>query len=293
MPTSIHASTTPSVIVLPPSPRRRLLPERRLSIGASILGLFILGGLLAPVLAPFDPLKQDYQRMLAPPSVPHLLGTDEFGRDILSRLLWGGRISLLVAGGGVVMAGVIGVPLGLLAGYYGRMTAALLMRVTDVAMALPPILLAISVVALFGPGLANLAAVIGLTYFPRFARLAYVATLTVKANLFVEAGRAMGASAPRILRRHIVPNILAPVLVEVSLALGFGILLESGLSFLGLGAQPPSPSWGLMVADARQVMSQMPLYLVWPSLAVAGVILAFNLLGDGMRDALDPRLKGR
>jgi peptide/nickel transport system permease protein len=262
-------------------------------IGGSILSLFILGGLLAPVLAPFDPVKQDYQRMLAPPGVPHLLGTDEFGRDILSRLLWGGRISLLVAGGGVVMAGVIGVPLGLLAGYYGRMTAALLMRITDVAMALPPILLAISVVALFGPGLANLAVVIGLTYFPRFARLAYVATLTVKANLFVEAGRAMGASAPRILRRHIVPNILAPVLVEVSLALGFGILLESGLSFLGLGAQPPSPSWGLMVADARQVMGQMPLYLVWPSLAVAGIILAFNLLGDGMRDALDPRLRGQ
>lgn len=293
MPTSIHASTTPSAVVLPPSPRRRLLPERRIFIGLGIMGLFILGGLLAPVLAPFDPLKQDYQRMLAPPGVAHLLGTDEFGRDILSRLLWGGRISLLVAGGGVIMAGALGVSLGLLAGYYGRMTAALLMRVTDVAMAFPPILLAISVVALFGPGLANLAAVIGVTYFPRFARLAYVATLAVKANLFVEAGRAMGANAPRILRRHILPNILAPVLVEVSLALGFGILLESGLSFLGLGAQPPSPSWGLMVADARQVMSQTPLYLVWPSLAVAGTILAFNLLGDGMRDALDPRLRGQ
>jgi peptide/nickel transport system permease protein len=263
-----------------------------LSIGLGIMGLFILGGLLAPVLAPYDPLKQDYRHMLSGPSVPHLLGTDEFGRDILSRLLWGGRISLLVAGGGVVVAGALGVPIGLCAGYYGRFTAALLMRATDVAMAFPPILLAIAVVALFGPGLTKLAVVVGITYFPRFARLTYVATLAVKSALFVEAGRAIGATAARVLRRHIFPNVLAPILVEISLALGFGILLESGLSFLGLGAQPPSPSWGLMVADARQVMGQMPLYLVWPSLAVAGAILAFNLLGDGMRDALDPRLRG-
>lgn len=292
MPTSTRAFTTLEMVAAVPRLRRRLLAERRLSIGLILMGLFVLGGLLAPILAPYDPLKQDYRRMLAPPDVVHLLGTDEFGRDILSRLLYGGRISLLVAGGGVVMAGGIGVPLGLLAGYYGGLTAAGLMRLTDVAMAFPPILLAISVVALFGPGLTNLTVVIGLTYFPRFARLAYVATLSVKASLFVEAGRALGASGWRILRKHISPNIVAPILVEVSLALGFGILLESGLSFLGLGAQPPSPSWGLMVADARQVMSQMPFYLLWPSLAVAGAILAFNLLGDGMRDALDPRLRG-
>jgi peptide/nickel transport system permease protein len=291
MPTLIRESTMREVGVFVPRRRSRLLSERRLTIGMILLGLFVSAGLLAPVLAPYDPLKQDYQMMLVAPGFPHLLGTDEFGRDILSRLMYGGRVSLVVAGAGVIIAGAVGVPLGLLGGYYGGMTAAVLMRLTDVAMAFPPILLAITVVALFGPGLTNLSVVIGVTYFPRFARLAYVASLAVRASLFVEAGRALGAGGPRLLRKHVLPNVMAPILVQVSLALGFGILLESGLSFLGLGAQPPTPSWGLMVADARQLMSQMPLYLMWPSLAVAGAILAFNLLGDGMRDASDPRLR--
>jgi len=265
----------------------------RLWIGASTIAVIVVASVFAPVLAPFGPLKQDYNYMLVGPMHRHLLGTDEFGRDILSRLLYGGRISLAVAAGSVLIASAIGVPLGVAGGYFGGLADILAMRLSDLIVVFPPILLAIAVVAFFGSSILNLTVVIGFVYFPRFARLAYATTLTAKTHLFVEASHAIGAGTVRMLQRHILPTILAPLVVQGALALGFAVLLESGLSFLGLGVQPPAPSWGLMVADARAVMAQNPSYIVFPSAAITVAILAFQLAADGLQDALDPRRRGR
>jgi len=252
-----------------------------------------VASVLASLIAPYGPLKQDYNYMLVGPMHKHWLGTDEFGRDVLSRLLYGGRISLTVAGGSVLIASAIGVPLGIAGGYFGGLADVVTMRLSDLIVVFPPILLAIAVVAFFGSNILTLTLVIGFVYFPRFARLAYATTLTAKTLLFVEASHAIGAGTLRILRRHILPTILAPLVVQGALALGFCILLESGLSFLGLGVQPPAPSWGLMVADARAVMAQNPSYIVFPSAAITLAILAFQLTADGLQDALDPRRRTR
>jgi peptide/nickel transport system permease protein len=287
---------TPLAIAQPAARRttplwRRALGNPRIIIGGSILLLLFLMAALAPVLAPGDPVRQHPQQRLAPPSAVYPLGTDEFGRDLLSRLIYGSRVSLQVAFGSIALAILIGVPLGLVGGYFGRGWETVTMRLTDVLLAFPPILLAIAVVAFLGPGVGNLIIVIGILYTPRFARLVHASTLSERTREYVEAARAMGAQSPRILMRGVLPNITAPIIVQVSLSLGFAILVESGLSFLGIGVRPPNPSWGLMIATGRGYMSQSIWPILWPSLAISLVILACNILGDGLRDTLDPRLR--
>lgn len=270
---------------------QRALRNPRVVIGGVVLLLFLLMALLAPVLAPGDPVRQHPQQRLASPSAVFPLGTDEFGRDLLSRLIYGSRVSLQVAFGSIALAVIAGVTLGLVGGYFGRAWETVTMRLMDVLLAFPPILLAIAVVAFLGPGVRNLVIVIGILYTPRFARLVHASTLSERTREYIEAARAMGARAPRILVRAILPNILAPIIVQVSLSLGFAILVESGLSFLGIGVRPPNPSWGLMIATGRGYMTQTVWPILWPSLAISFIILACNVLGDGLRDTLDPRLR--
>ncbi|MGH7321252.1 MAG: ABC transporter permease, partial [Candidatus Rokuibacteriota bacterium] len=228
----------------------------------------------------------------AAPSAAHWLGTDEFGRDVLSRLVFGARITLVVGLSSVVLAAVAGTVLGTLAAYAGHAVDAVVMRAMDGLLCIPPILLGIFVVTFLGPSLVNLTLVIGILYIPRFTRVVHASTLAVRELEYVESARALGASALRVVARAILPNILAPILVQASLAAGHAILLESGLSFLGLGPPPPTPSWGRMVEQSGRFMQLGVLPLLWPSLAISGTVFAFNLLGDGLRDLLDPRLRG-
>jgi len=263
----------------------------RILVGGILLLLFLLGALFAPVLAPGDPTRQHPRDRLQGPSATYPFGTDEFGRDLASRVIYGSRVSLTVAFGAVAVALVVGVLIGLTGGYFGRGWEAVTMRLMDVLLAFPPILLAIAVVAFLGPGVGNLIIVIGILYIPRFARLVHASVLAERSREYVEAERAIGARAPRILFRAILPNILAPIIVQLSLSVGFAILVESGLSFLGIGVRPPNPSWGLMIATGRGYMNQTIWPILWPSLAISLVIFACNTLGDGLRDALDPRLR--
>jgi len=268
-------------------PRRR---NPRLIVGGAVIGLLVLVAMLAPLLAPADPLEMG-PSLLAPPSREHLLGTDSFGRDVLTRLLYGSRISLLIAVMSVTVSATIGTILGLVSATARGAIDWIIMRAMDVILAFPPILLAIAVVTFLGAGLGKLSMVIAVLYVPTFARLAYGSALGVAHKEFVEAARALGASAWHQMSRHILPNIAGPIIVQGSLSLGFAILIESGLSFLGLGILPPTATWGRMVSESRNYLQRMPLLLIWPSLAIALAIGAFNLMGDGLRDRLDPRLR--
>lgn len=270
---------------------RRLRGNPRVVGSAALLLVIVAVALLAPWLTPQDPMAMNTADRFQGPSRTHLLGADEYGRDILSRLVRGSRTSLVVAVVSVVVATTVGTLFGLVGSYFGGVWEVVTMRTVDVLLTFPPILLAIAVVAFLGPSLPNLIGVIALLYLPRFARIAYGAGLGVKQRDFVEAARVAGARAPRILRTAILPNILAPLFVQISLSLGFAILLESGLSFLGLGTPPPEPSWGNMVGVGRGYLRQSGWYVLWPSLAISLTILCFNTLGDGLRDSLDPRLK--
>ena len=255
-----------------------------------MIAVLVLVAALAPVLAPIDPLEMS-PALLAPPSREHLLGTDSFGRDVLARLLYGSRVSLLVAVLSVAVAATTGTVLGLISATARGAADWIIMRAMDVILAFPPILLAIAVVTFLGAGVGKLALVIAVLYVPTFARLAYGSALGVAHKEFVEAARALGASAWHQMSRHILPNIAGPIIVQGSLSLGFAILVESGLSFLGLGILPPTATWGRMVSESRSYLQRMPLLLIWPSLAIALAIGAFNLMGDGLRDRLDPRLR--
>jgi peptide/nickel transport system permease protein len=275
-------------------PRRNpLWSNWRVRIGVALSAFFFAIAIAAPVIAPYDPLSMNPANWMVNPNREHLLGTDQFGRDVLSRLVHGSRVSLGVAVSSIVVASIIGVALGLIAGYYTGVIDNLIMRAMDLIFAFPPILLAIAVIAFLGPSFRNLVATIALLYVPRFARVVYASVHGVKHNLYVEASRSVGARDHYLITRVILPNIMAPIFVQASLALGFAILLESGLSFVGLGSQPPTPSWGQMIAGGRAVMEQAPLLVMWPALIIALNIIAFNVLGDGLRDALDPRLRGR
>ncbi len=269
--------------------RRRPPPNVRLLLGGSVLAAFILAAVVAPLIAPRDPLQPNPARSLAGPSWAYPLGNDEFGRDVLSRLIFGARVSMAISIVSVALGLAAGTLAGFLAAYYGGLTDFMVMRGADVLLSIPPVLLAIGVVAILGASVPNIIAAITVLYTPRFARVAYAATHSVRTLDYVLAGRALGASDAHLLRKAILPAILAPLIVQGSLALGGAMLLESGLSFIGLGAQPPAPSWGSMVSSARPVMQRDPLLLAWPSIALASAILAFNILGDGVRDALDPR----
>ncbi|RMF92317.1 MAG: ABC transporter permease [Nitrospinota bacterium] len=270
---------------------RAILKNRRVLASGWFVVLLFFTALLAPFLAPYDPAKMHMRYSLEPPSKRFWLGTDDYGRDTLSRLIFGARISMQVAVYSVALALVAGVLLGVVAAYWGGMVDTVVMRMMDILISFPPIVLAIAIVAFLGTGVSKLVLAIGLLYVPRFARIAYSSALSVKQHEYVEAARAVGSSNMRIIVRAILPNMMAPVIVQTSLSLGSAILLESGLSFLGLGPPPPTATWGVMVAKARDLMDIEPTLVLWPSLAIALSVLAFNTLGDGLRDTLDPRFR--
>jgi peptide/nickel transport system permease protein len=257
------------------------------------MALIVGVALAAPLLPIASPLRMDVAHRMASPSWAHPLGLDEFGRDELSRILWGGRASLVVAFASSLIAGAIGTMIGVVGGFLRGIVEQVLLRAVDVVLCFPPLLLALLVVTLLGPGAQTLILVLSVLFLPGFARVAYAGTLSVRAQSFVEAVRALGASRARIMLRTILPNIVGPVLVQLSLAAASAIILESGLSFLGLGVVPPTPSWGLAIGAARATMDQAPLLLLWPSLALTATILAMNALCDALRDAFEPHAKPR
>lgn len=266
------------------------LKRHRLALGAGVvLALLVFTALLAPVLAPHDPYHQDLYRRLEPPSWAHPLGTDDFGRDILSRVIYGARISLRIGLLAIGLALTAGTGLGLLAGGRGGLADAVIMRLMDILLAFPSILLAIAVVAVVGPGIDNVMLAVSVVMIPQYARLVRASVLSIREQAYVEAARALGASETRVLLFALLPNCVAPLIVQSTLSLGTAILEAAGLSFLGLGAQPPAPEWGAMLSGGRELLLQAPWVMTFPGLAIFVVVLALNLFGDGLRDALDPR----
>ena len=271
---------------------RRLRLSPRLVIGGSIVILLVLIAALAPVIAPYDPLDVVTARRLQPPSLANLFGTDDLGRDIFSRVLWGSRVSLSVGLISVSIGLFIGATLGIISGFRGGWFDLLAMRAIDALLAFPPLVLAISITAVLGPQLQNAMIAIGILAIPTYARLARGQVLSLRHRDFVLAARAVGVPPQRIVWRHVFPNMVNPLIVAASLSAGFAILAEAGLSFLGLGAQPPTPSWGQDIAySQRQVMLGRWWAVAAPGTAIFLAILAFNMLGDGLRDLLDPRLR--
>lgn len=268
---------------------KRLRKQRLAMIGGGILFLLLFVALCAPVLAPHDPMEQNLYARLEPPSLEHPLGTDDFGRDILSRMIYGSRISLRIGGASITAALLVGTLLGLWAGYWGGWADTLIMRCMDLFLAFPSILLAIAIVAVAGPGIDNAIMAVSVVLIPQFARLVRSSVLTVRETAYVEAARALGAGQMRILFVAILPNCMAPIIVQTTLGLGTAILEAAGLSFLGLGAQPPMPEWGAMLAGGRELLFEAPWVMTFPGLAIFIVVLAINLFGDGLRDALDPK----
>lgn len=271
---------------------RRFQRHRLALIGAAMIAGFIGLGACAPLLPIADPYSVDALNTLQPPFSPrHVLGTDEVGRDLLSRVIWGARISLIVSASAAVLALAAGVVLGLLAGYLAARADTLIMRTIDVVMAFPYILLALAIVSALGPGLVNAMLAIALVGIPPYARLSRATVLGLREQEFVEAARVAGATDGRVLRRHVLPNVLAPTIVMFSLDIGAKMIATSGLSFLGLGTQPPVADWGNMLASGRSYIAVAPHLATFPGLAMFLTVIGFNLLGDGLRDALDPRLR--
>ena len=268
---------------------RRFVHRRAALLGAAYLVLLIGGALAAPAIAPYDPLKQDPGAMLSTPSRAHWLGTDDLGRDVLSRLLYGARLSLGASLMAVTIATLAGLPIGLAAGYLGGAADDVLMRVIDALQAFPALILAMAISAALGPGLVNVMIAVGIVYTPRFARLVRGQVLSLREELFVEGARAAGASHLRIIARHVLPNVVAPVTVQVSIGVAFALLAETSLSFLGVGIKPPEPSWGTDVGRGYRFMRLAPWLVFIPGSVILLTTLAFNMVGDGMRDALDPR----
>ncbi len=263
---------------------------RVLVSGGFVLLLFFVA-IAAPLLTRSDPNAMQPQLRFSSPSTQAFLGTDQFGRDMLARILYGARLSMEVSLSSVTIAVIVGVLMGMIAAFFGSPADVILMRLTDAILSFPPILLAIFVVAFLGSSLRNIILVIGILYVPQFARIAYSSALSVKENDYILAARAIGARPLRILLRGILPNITAPIIVQMSLAASTAILLEAGLSFLGLGPPPNIPSWGRSIEDASRFMGQHPWGVVLPSIAITSAVLAFNILGDALRDRLDPRLQ--
>lgn len=259
-------------------------------VGGAGVALIVLLGIAAPLIAPFPPDRPDYNLTLARPSLQHLCGTDQFGRDIFSRILHGARISLLIGFSGTFTGAALGMLVGLLSGYYEGPLDTLIMRVMDVLLAFPGILLAIGIIAIIGPGEGNIIVAVALFGVPIFGRIVRSSVLQLKNEAYIEAVRAIGAAAPRVIFRHLLPNTLPLVVVVASLRVATVILVAASLGFLGLGAKPPSPEWGAMLADGRQYISAAPHLASFPGLAILVTVLGLNLLGDGIRDALDPRM---
>jgi peptide/nickel transport system permease protein len=268
----------------------RLLVQRRMALaGLTVVAFFIAVAILAPLIAPYDPLATNWATVRKAPSALHWFGTDEIGRDVLARVIWGARASLLAGLVSVSLALAAGVPIGLVSGYFGGIVDGTLMRMIDAMLAIPFLILAISLAAFLGPSLANAMIAIGVSQTPIFARLTRGQVLTVKHEEYIEAARAVGNPHHRIVLRHILPNIVPPLLVQATLAAAAAIIAEASLSFLGLGEQPPDPSWGSMLNTAKNFISQAPWMALWPGLAIFTLVLSLNLFGDGLRDALDPR----
>ena len=268
---------------------RRLARRRVALVGLAVVLFFTVIALAAPLLAPYDSLATDWRLVRKPPSAMHLFGTDDLGRDVLSRVIWGARASLMAGLVSVSIALAVAVPLGLVSGYLGGVVDGLVMRIVDAMLAIPFLILAIALAAFLGPSLINAMIAIGVVQTPIFTRLTRGQVLAVRHEDYIEAVRAVGNPHRRIMLRHILPNVLAPILVQATLAIAAAIIAEAALSFLGLGQQPPAPSWGSMLNTATRFLSQAPWMAVWPGSAIFSLVLSFNLLGDGLRDALDPR----
>ena len=264
---------------------RRFRGQKLAMIALAFLILVGLIAIFAPLVAPDDPLAQTLGRALEGPSSDYWLGTDEVGRDMLSRMIFGARVSLIAAFQAVALALLLGVIPGLVAGFFGGWVDMVISRITDALMSFPPLLLAIAIVGVFGPNLRNAMIAVGVIFAPRFLRLTRSAVLAVKEETYIEASRSIGTSTAAVLRRHIVPNILSPLIVQISLSLGFAMLAEASLSFIGLGVQPPEASWGAMVGRAYRFLNQAPTMVLFPGIAIALTVLAFNVLGDGLRDS--------
>ena len=275
------------------SPGRRVLMRlarrRGAMVALGVVVFFILLALLAPQLAPFDPLATSWSAVRKGPSAAHWFGTDEIGRDVLSRVIFGTRASLLAGCVSVSIALALGVPIGLAAGYIGGWVDALISRMTDAMLACPFLILAIALAAFLGPSLTNAMIAIGISATPIFVRLTRAAELQVKVEDYIEAARAVGNSHLRIALRHILPNVVPPLIVQATLAVAAAVIAEAALSFLGLGQQPPAPSWGSMLNTAKNYIDNAPWMAVWPGLSIFLLVLSFNLLGDGLRDAFDPK----
>ncbi len=285
----------------PPAPPRELSPARRAllrllrrrgaMLGLAIVLVFVLIAVFAPVISPQDPLQTSWSAVRKAPSGQYLFGTDEIGRDVLSRVIWGARASLMAGLVSVCIAMALGVPIGLLAGYVGGWVDGVISRFTDSMLAVPFLILAIALAAFLGPSLTNAMIAIGVSATPIFIRLTRGQVLSVKVEDFVEAARAVGNPHWRIALRHILPNILPPLIVQATLAIAAAIIAEASLSFLGLGQQPPAPSWGSMLNTAKNYVDNAPWMAIWPGVSIFLLVLSFNLLGDGLRDALDPKHK--
>ena len=270
-----------------------LVQNRAAGISVIFLFLIFLCATFASLIAPFDPVEIDAERVLQPPSTTHWFGTDDTGRDVLSRIIWGARLSLrigLISSGIATLAGLV---LGLLSGFLGGMVSFVILRAMDLLLAFPGVLLAIVIVAILGPGLENVMIAVGISAIPAFTRVVHGSSLAISQLDFVEAARLIGGSKGRIIARHILPNILAPVIVLSTLQVAGAIFGAASLSFIGLGAQPPTPEWGAMVSRGRYNLRDAMWLSTFPGLAIALVVIAINILGDGLRDALDPRMRVR
>lgn len=260
--------------------------------GLIVMAVFVLVALAAPVVAPYEPNKQALSQRLKPPTAQHLFGTDSLGRDVLSRVIWGARISLTIGLIVVISATLFGTLIGLVAGYFGGWLDDALMRITDIFFAFPSLILAMAIAAALSPSLNTAMIAIAVVTWPVYARLVRGQVLSLRKREFVEAAESVGASGARIIRKHLLPNSLSPLLVQASFDLGGAILIAAGLSFIGFGAQPPLAEWGVMISDGRKYVTTHPWLPLFPGLAILFTVAAFNLIGDGLRDALDPRLRG-
>jgi peptide/nickel transport system permease protein len=268
---------------------RRLSRRRSALVGAALVLGFIVLAVFAVWIAPQDPVATSWGAIRKPPSAEHWFGTDEIGRDVLSRVIWGTQASLLAGVVSVSISLLLGVPIGLAAGFLGGSVDALISRIVDAFLACPFLILAIAMAAFLGPSLSNAMIAIGVSATPIFVRLTRAQVISVKVEDFIEAARAVGNPPWRIALRHVLPNILGPLIVQATLAIAAAVIAEASLSFLGLGQQPPAPSWGSMLNTAKNYVDNAPWMALWPGLSIFGLVLGFNLLGDGLRDALDPR----
>lgn len=270
---------------------RRLSRNRMAILGLVILMVLLFAGIFADWIAPYEYAKQDLPHAFELPSLSHPCGTDEFGRDIFSRIIYGARTSLLIGFVSVGIAVVIGGTLGAIAGYYGKWADTIIMRMMDVLLAVPQTLLAIAIVAAMGTGLFNLMIAVGISSVPKYARIVRASVLTIRGEEYIEAARASGTSNAKIIVKHILPNCMAPVIVQVTLGIASAILTAAGMSFIGLGIQPPAPEWGNMLSSGRDYIRDCSYMTIYPGLAIVITVLSLNLLGDGLRDALDPKLR--